>query len=619
MTVQTSGGSVAQTGQLVVTGDTTIDAGTGTITLLNASNVFGITPATVSGSPVPSTPTLTLHGTNTSLATSGNLELSSVVNTGPMVLRAPSGYIDLGTAFITAGDLTLQSHDQLNLGGANITGSLNMSSTQGTVAFGQATVTGGLTATTNGQQVDLGSASVGGNLNVQTNGGDVVQTAASNAALTVTGTSNINAGAGNVTLPNVPNQFGQAVSLQANDVVLVGSNSLVLGQGAVTGNLSVTAATGSITQTAPLSVAGTSHLTATQGNVVMTQANTLTQAVSIQAIDATLNTTSALTLGASTVTGNLVATVAAGDVTQTGPLVVTGTSNLTATAGNITLTDAGNSFTDRVSVNTPEALKLTASGALSMGVVDVGLTSDLQNHGQLDLGTQSVYTGKLTANSGGFEIMQSGPLKAGAATDFDAGSAKIDLFDPHNLWYGALYFKGGIIMINHPQLLNAVNSGVLIVRAETVAVAPPVRAGGDTVLPVIQNVGSGAVGSSVSVSVERAPSASQPGFIQVHLAPDVASPGKSFTFQLDPNAVAGHSADAPMKIAQVDGKPMPTWLKFDSSTKTFSANEVPPGAFPLQLKVSVGNTETVMVIQEKPQKYSDAQLLWALFQTSGNQ
>ena len=36
--------------------------------------------------------------------------------------------------------------------------------------------------------------------------------------------------------------------------------------------------------------------------------------------------------------------------------------------------------------------------------------------------------------------------------------------------------------------------------------------------------------------------------------------------------------------------------------KTFTASEVPPGAFPLQLKVSVGNTESVMVIQEKPNK-----------------
>jgi hypothetical protein len=86
------------------------------------------------------------------------------------------------------------------------------------------------------------------------------------------------------------------------------------------------------------------------------------------------------------------------------------------------------------------------------------------------------------------------------------------------------------------------------------------------------------------------------------VAPEVAAAGRGFSFELDPHAVSGHAADAPVKIAQIDGKPMPSWLKFDPASKTFTANEVPPGAFPLQLKVSVGNTETVMVIQEKPGK-----------------
>jgi len=584
MTVLTANGAVSQTGQFVVTGNTSVTAGTGTITLLNPINSFG--------------GTLALQGTSTSVATSGNLQLASVTNTGPMVLRAPNGAIDLGTAFITGGDLTLESLGNMSLGGANITGNLNMSSTQGTVAFGQATVTGSLTATTNNNPVDLGAASVGGNLNVQTNGGNVVQSTTANAALHVTGASNINAGTGNVTLPNIPNQFGGAISLQANNVELVASSNLVLGPSTIAGAVDVTSVTGSITQTAPVSVAGASSFTA-HTDVVLDQANTFTQAVTLDAVNANLNTSTALTLASSTVTGNLVATVASGDITQTGPLVVTGTSNLATPAGNITLTDAANSFGDRVSVNTPQALKLTASGALSMGVVNVGLTSDLQSHGILDMGTDSVYTGKLKASSGGFDIIQSGPLKAGADEDFDAGNAKIDLFNPKNLWLGALYFKGGIIMINHPQLLNAVNSGVLMVRAET-SIVSTAAAAQPSSAPLQTAGGTG--GSVVSVVVNRAPSASQTGVIQVQVAPEAASPGKSFSFALDPHAVAGHAPDAPVKISQMDGKPLPNWLRYDAANKTFTANEVPAGAFPLQLKVSVGNTETVMLIQEKPQK-----------------
>jgi len=335
---------------------------------------------------------------------------------------------------------------------------------------------------------------VGGNLSVQTNGGNVVQSTAANSALHVTGSSTINAGSGNVTLPNVPNQFGQAVSLQANDVVLVGSNGLILGNSTVAGNMSVTAATGSVTQTPTgvVNVSGSSTVTATQGNVVLGNANTFAQPVAVNTTNATLNSTTALTLGTSTVTGNLQATTATGDITQTGPIAVTGTSNLVATAGNITLVDTANNFGGRVSIDTPQALKLTTSGPLSMGEVNVGLTTNLQSHGVLDMGTSSVYTGKLKVNSGGFDIIQSGPLKAGADEDFDAGTAKIDLFNPKNLWLGALYFKGGIIMINHPQLLNAVNSGVLMVRTET-SLSVAAKVGGDIpAAPAQTGSGSGA-------------------------------------------------------------------------------------------------------------------------------
>lgn len=79
-------------------------------------------------------------------------------------------------------------------------------------------------------------------------------------------------------------------------------------------------------------------------------------------------------------------------------------------------------------------------------------------------------------------------------------------------------------------------------------------------------------------------------------------PGKSFSFELDPHVVSGLNAEVPVKISQMNGQPLPSWLRYDSSSKTFTANEVPPGAFPLQVKVTVGGTDSVMVIQEKSPK-----------------
>jgi Repeats of unknown function (DUF5649) len=602
LTLDTNGGNVSQMGPLTIAGDTAIStvsttpgAPSGTISLDYVSYDNATPPNLISNTFAG---TLALSGNSTAVATSGNLRLANVSNTGPMTLRAPTGSIDLGTAFITGGDLTLVSRDDMNLGGASISGSLNMSSTQGTVSFGSATVSHDLIASTNNQAIDLGTANIGGNLSVQSHGGDIVQSTAVGSSLQVTGTSNLDAGTGNVTLSNTPNLFVGAISMQAHNVDLAGTHGLILGNSTVTGVLNVTAATGNITQIAPLTVAGITQITATQGDVVLGEANSFAQTLGLNAVNATVHSTSALTLASSTLTGNLDVKVDTGDVTQTGPLYVTGTSSVDAQAGKITLTDAGNSFGDRVSIHTPQALALTASGALRMGEVNVGLTTNLQSHGVLDMGTASVYTGKLKVNSGGFDIIQSGPLKAGADEDFDAGGAKIDLFNPKNLWLGALYFKGGVIMINHPQLMNAVNSGVLMERAEvTVERAALANV---TITPPMQNTSVASSGNAVSVIVNRTPSGSQVGVIQVHVASEMAAPGKSFSFALDPNAVAGHAADVPLKMSQMDGKPLPNWLRYDASSKTFIASEVPAGAFPLQIKVSVGNTESVMLIREKP-------------------
>jgi hypothetical protein len=222
----------------------------------------------------------------------------------------------------------------------------------------------------------------------------------------------------------------------------------------------------------------------------------------------------------------------------------------------------------------------------------------------LDLGTNANYTGKLTAKSGGFDIIQSGPLKAGAAVDFDAGSAKIDLFNPKNLWLGALYFKGGIIMINHPQLMNATNSGSLMVRVETTLPMTPVASVRVSARPSIEpapaSSAKGSGNADVTVSVSRPATANQSGLVTVAVSPEVATAGKGFAFSLVEHLPADVPKEAPARVSQVDGKPLPDWLKFEASTQKFVANEVPPGAFPIQIKVSVGGTDTVIVVTEQP-------------------
>ena len=63
---------------------------------------------------------------------------------------------------------------------------------------------------------------------------------------------------------------------------------------------------------------------------------------------------------------------------------------------------------------------------------------------------------------------------------------------------------------------------------------------------------------------------------------------------------AATAANAEVRVTQLDGKPLPEWLRYEAGTKTFVATTVPPGAFPLQLKVDIGGVENLMVINEKP-------------------
>jgi hypothetical protein len=486
----------------------------------------------------------------------------------------------------------------MNLGGATITGNLSMSSTAGNVSFGDASVDGNLTASTQGGTVDMGNADVNGNLIVQTHGGDIVQSAAPGDSLQVLGSSMLNAGTGNIRLPNVPNQFGGPVSIQAQDVVLTASGDLTLATSTVNGNLDLTAATGSVRQSGPLTVEGVSHIDASLGNVVLDQANRFGQTLSLNAINATVQSTASLELGLSNITGQFTTRLDQGNLTQSGALKVSGSSSLSTLAGNIVLTDADNAFGDKVEVKTVGKLSLTSSNSLTLGKVEVTGDTLLQSRGKMDLGTGS-FNGKLKVNSGGFDINQTGPVKFLGDTDFDAGNAKIDLFNPYNMWSGAILFKGGIILINHPVLMNAVNAGTLIVRTTTTMPVKSISMSASdntmTVKPMDPITRSG---PAVSVSVDVKPSDNKSGLITVALSTETAAPGRSFSFELDPKVVNSQSSDAGLKISQLDGKPLPEWLRYEPSTKTFTATEVPAGAFPLQLKVGSGGQETVMVIKE---------------------
>ncbi|MEY3674422.1 MAG: hypothetical protein RJB47_1130, partial [Pseudomonadota bacterium] len=190
------------------------------------------------------------------------------------------------------------------------------------------------------------------------------------------------------------------------------------------------------------------------------------------------------------------------------------------------------------------------------------------------------------------------------STNFDAGNAKIELFNPYNQWRGGITFKGGIILINHPVLMNAVNAGTLIMRAETSMPAQTavVQIGGGKPSMLQPLAETPRLGPAVSVKVDQPSANNANGLITVALSSETAAPGRSFSFEIDPKVLTNQPANTNLKISQADGKPLPDWLRYEADTKTFTAKDIPASAFPLQLKVSVGGQETTMVIREQDAK-----------------
>jgi hypothetical protein len=102
----------------------------------------------------------------------------------------------------------------------------------------------------------------------------------------------------------------------------------------------------------------------------------------------------------------------------------------------------------------------------------------------------------------------------------------------------------------------------------------------------------------ISVSLVRAPSLDESGIISVSVPKDMATAGSGFSFPL-PEQITVNAAANNIGVTLVNGKPLPTWLKFVPATKTFVATSVPDGAFPVQVLVTVGGKVSTIVISAR--------------------
>ncbi|HEY8879786.1 MAG TPA: autotransporter-associated beta strand repeat-containing protein [Roseateles sp.] len=525
LSAASSGGSISQGGALTVTGTTGLNAGAGDITLTSANNLQGV---------------VTLTSTGTSQLDNGSHALSlGTLSTHDLSLTTSNADIDLGSGTVTgalsvttgggavtqSGALTVTGTSSVNAGAGNITlttannnlqGAISLTSSGTTqvgngsghaLTLGTLNIQGLNVSTTGGADLNLGQGTISGNLVATSNGGAITQ----GGALTVTGTTGLNAGAGNITLTSA-NDLQGAVSLTSTGTsqlsngaghalalgtlnthaltVSTSAANLNLGSGTVAGNLSATSSGGAISQGGALTVTGTSSIDAGAGSITLTSANNLQGTVDLTSTgttqiangaghaltlgalsthDLTVTTSNAaLNLGSGTVTGNLVAASSGGAISQGGALTVTGTSSINAGAGDITLT-SGNNLQGAVTLTSTGTTQVSngAGHALTLGTLSTHALTVSTSAAGLNLGSGSI-TGNLGVSTAGGTVTQAGALTVTGTTGINAGAGNITLTSANNLQGAVSLTAAGATQVSNggsnALTLGTLNTGNLTVN-----------------------------------------------------------------------------------------------------------------------------------------------------------
>ena len=468
LSLASSNASISQTGGTVsATGSTTITAGSGSVALGAAGNDFGGAVAvtardlTLRDANALALGTTTLSG-NAALTAGGPVTQSGAVQvTGTTSVTAAGQDVTLnqagndfgGAVTVTGKDVSLRDHSALVLGPSAIGGALAVQSGGPLSQAGALTVTGNTTLSASGQDIILDNAGndFGGTvafsgrqvslrdatalaLGTGTVSGDAVLAAGGPVtqagALTVSGTTSVNAAGQNITLDNAGNDFGGALSVNGRDVSLRDATALSLGASTITGAATL-AAGGALTQTGALTVSGNTTIDAAGQSVTLDNAsNDFTGTVAATVKDLALRDATALQLAASTLSGTATLT-AGGAVTQTGPLRVTGSTTVNAAGQNVMLDNAGNDFGGVVAV-TAEDLALRDANALQLGTTNA--------------------TGAATLTSGG-ALTQSAAMTIGGATSL-ASAGDITLDNAANDFQAAVTATGAAITLRDTNALT---------------------------------------------------------------------------------------------------------------------------------------------------------------------
>ncbi|SFU51965.1 filamentous hemagglutinin family N-terminal domain-containing protein [Polaromonas sp. YR568] len=397
-------------------------------------------------------------------------------------LGAGSGVLTLnGPVNTGAGNLTL-SGSALSLSGALNANNLSLTATGGLSINTDLTATGNLT--------------LASNIGIQQTSG----------ALTVGGTTSVNAGGGEVSLTGAGNNFTGAVSvtnLGANNVTLNATgNPLTLGTLSLgSGTLNITG--NNITQTGAITQAANGGAVTVNGGAsaidLSNTGNNFTGAVSLNNTGSnavTIRDADDLKLGASTVGGSLTAISNSGSISQSDTLNVTGASTFTLNGLNkdVLLGTSSNTFGGGVTVNgTGSVRNMSFRYATGFAFPTVpsytGTLTLVRNVGAIDLVGLQTFSGHLSLTAGGGINMLGGTLQTGGAQSF---SGAVNVVGATNLISTGSSISFGS-NVNGPGALSITSSGNAVfagaVGGTTALSSLSINSGGTIVSQTALNAG----------------------------------------------------------------------------------------------------------------------------------
>jgi filamentous hemagglutinin family protein len=461
-----SGGLVTQTAtsELIIGGnlaiDTTAYAAAGDV----AFRSDAATGTTFAGDTIVQgdlTVTNSVGGTSITQTGGSSVSVAGTFNANPGVGGAvtlnESGNI-INTLVSSDGSVIIRNVGDIDLDGTLIagpvTGNLSVTALDQGDVFAGAAVTG-----TNAIALNVGGANnqIGTVTFVTENSGFSNVNAGTNnitqsVDLVVAGTANFIAGgttSGDITLDRAGNNFTGAVSASGDNIVLVDSNAIVLGQTTAAGTYSVTAG-GAVTQQVGtvLDVTGASSFANSGANAItLNQANLLDGAVSISQLGTgavTLNNNQATVLGAITTQGGNLSVTSNGNLTQTGAITQTvgGALNLDVT-GDATL-DAANQLLAVNNVSsTGDVLIAEANGFNLTGTVNVAgaLALDTVAGGVNQTGGSLAADELLLLGAGAYSLTQAANNVGTLAADV---TGSITLVDSNGLVIGSVDGTDGV-------------------------------------------------------------------------------------------------------------------------------------------------------------------------------